>query len=94
MKVQNSYLLSSHGCLAHDKADLSLTASAATVAFLYIVQQKSHSSTPPAAMALQYTVDLRFGWILTDKPWHKQFVYILRNLLEEKKNWFINMQHN
>lgn len=79
MKVQNMYLLSSHGCLVQDKADLSLTASAATVAFLNIFQQKSHSSTPPAAMALQYTVDLRFGWILTNRA--LVHVYMLGHLL-------------
>lgn len=62
----NTYLLSTHVCLVQDKADLSLSASAAIVAFLNIFQQKSHSSSPPAAMALQYTVDLRFGWILNN----------------------------
>lgn len=87
MKVQNMYLLSSHGCLVQDKADLSLTASAATVAFLNIFQQKSHSSTPPAAMALQYTVDLRFGWILTNRA--LDICVHVREFIIMRLFWFI-----
>ncbi len=62
--LPQSYLFSNQGTLVQARADLSLTASAATVAFWNICQPKSHSSAPPAAMAAQYTVDLRLGWIL------------------------------
>lgn len=87
MKVHNIYLLSSHGCLVQDKADLSLTTSAATVAFLNIFQQKSHSSCPPAEMALQYTVDLRFGWILTSTTLDIYFkIEIIRSVF-----WVMNL---
>ena len=48
-----SYLFKSQGALVQAMADLSLTASDARVAFLNILQAKSHSSTPPKAMALQ-----------------------------------------
>ncbi len=52
---------------AHARADISLSASIAMVAFLNICQPKSHSSAPPEASALQYTVDLKLGWILEKK---------------------------
>ena len=57
-------LLSSQGCLVHDRAYMSLSASEAMVAFSYMDQAKSHSSTPPAAIALQYTVVFKLGLIL------------------------------
>lgn len=56
-------LFSSHGCLVQDRAYRSLSASEAMVAFLYIDQAKSHSFTPPAAIALQYTVTFKLGVI-------------------------------
>lgn len=46
-------LFSSHGCLVQDRAYMSLSASEAMVAFLYMDQAKSHSFAPPAAIALQ-----------------------------------------
>lgn len=48
---------------AQARADMSLSASI-PMAFLNISQPKSHSSAPPEAIALQYTVDLKLGWIL------------------------------
>ena len=48
-----TYLFKSQGALAQANADLSLVASDARVAFLNILQAKSHSSTPPKAMAMQ-----------------------------------------
>lgn len=57
--LRGTDLLSSHGSLVHERAYRSLLASGAVVSFLYIDQAKSHSSTPPAAIALQYTVDLK-----------------------------------
>lgn len=47
-----------------DRAWLSFSASEAMVAFLYMDQAKSHSSTPPAAIALQYTVLFKLALIL------------------------------
>lgn len=46
------------------RADMSLLASLATVATLNCVHVKFHSALPPAATALQYTAERRFGWIL------------------------------
>lgn len=43
---------------------MSLSASEAMVAALYMDQAKSHSSIPPAAMALQYTVDFKLALML------------------------------
>lgn len=60
-------LISSQGCLVQDRPYISLSASEAMVAFLYMDQAKSHSFTPPAAIALQYTVDFRLGWMLEDR---------------------------
>lgn len=57
-------LFSSQGSLVQDRAYMSLSASEAMVAFLYMDQAKFHSSTPPAAIALQYTVDLKLGLML------------------------------
>lgn len=62
--VSATDLLSSQGCLVHDRAYMSLSASEAMVAFLNMDQAKSHSSTPPAAIALQYTVVFKLGLIL------------------------------
>lgn len=62
--VSATHLFSSQGCLVQDRACISLSASEAIVAFLYMDQAKSHSSTPPAASALQYTVDFKLGLIL------------------------------
>jgi len=42
------------------------SASVAMVAFLNCDQANSHSSAPPAAMALQYTVVRRLGSMLDD----------------------------
>lgn len=49
------------------RACIIFLASEAMVAFLYMLHRKSHSASPPAAMALQYTVDFRFGLILKGK---------------------------
>ena len=57
-------LFSNQGCRVQDSAYMSLSASEAMVALLYIFQAKSHSVTPPSAIALQYTVDLKLGLIL------------------------------
>lgn len=46
-------LFSSQGLLVQDMAYSSLSASEAKEAFLNMDQAKSHSSAPPAAMALQ-----------------------------------------
>lgn len=46
------------------RAERSLSASVAMVAFLNCDQANSHSLAPLAAMALQYTVERRLGWIL------------------------------
>ncbi len=59
-----THLFNSQGSLVHDRPYNSFPASAAMVLFLNIFHPKSHSSTPPAAMALQYTVTFRFGGIL------------------------------
>lgn len=56
-----------------DRAYISLSASEAMVAFLYMDQAKSHSSTPPAASALQYTVDFKLGLIL------EQLIRMMKN---------------
>lgn len=64
LSVTATDLFSSQGSLVQDRADISLSASEAMVAFLYMDQAKSHSSTPPAAIALQYTVLFKFGLIL------------------------------
>lgn len=50
--------------MVQDRAYKSFSASEAMVAFLYIPQAKSHSTTPPSAIALQYTVVLKLGLIL------------------------------
>lgn len=50
--------------MVHDRAAISLLASEATAAFLYMDHAKSHSFTPPPAIALQYTVDLKLGLML------------------------------
>lgn len=62
--VSATDLLSSHGSLVQDRACMSLSASDAMVAFLYMDHAKSHSFTPPAAMALQYTVDFKLELML------------------------------
>lgn len=49
------------------RAERSFSASVATVVELNCDQAKSHSSVPPAAMALQYTVERRLGWILNNE---------------------------
>lgn len=49
------------------RACIMVLASEAMVAFLYMLHRKSHSASPPAAIALQYTVDFRFGLILKGK---------------------------
>jgi len=59
-----AHLFNSHGSLVHARPDNRSSSSAAIVLFLNISHPKFHSSTPPAAMALQYTVLLRFGGIL------------------------------
>lgn len=59
-------LLSSQGSLVQAKAERSLSASIA-LAFLNCSQAKSHSLAPPAAIALQYTVERRLGFILWDR---------------------------
>lgn len=64
LSVTATDLVSSQGCLLQDRAYMSFSASEAMVAFLYMDQAKSHSSTPPAAIALQYTVDFKLGLIL------------------------------
>lgn len=48
-----SHLLSSHGCLLQARAERSFSASDATVLSRNFRHAKSHSSLPPAAMALQ-----------------------------------------
>lgn len=45
-------------------AERSFSASDAMLLFWNFSQAKSHSLLPPAAMALQYTVRRRLGWIL------------------------------
>lgn len=62
--VGDPHLFSSQGSLAQDRAYMSFSASEAMVAFLYISHAKSHSFTPPAAIALQYTVDLKLALML------------------------------
>lgn len=57
-------LLSSHGCLVQARACMSFSCSEAMVAFWYRDQAKSHSSSPPSLIALQYTTDFRLGLIL------------------------------
>lgn len=57
-------LSSSHVLLVHASADMSLRASLATEALMNWDQANSHSASPPAAMALQYTAERRLGWIL------------------------------
>lgn len=52
--------------MVQDRAYMSLSASEAMEAFLYMDQAKSHSSTPPAAIALQYTVDFKLALILEE----------------------------
>lgn len=59
--------------MVQDRAYISLSASEAMVAFLYMDQAKSHSSTPPAASAPQYTVDFKLGLIL------EQIIRMMKN---------------
>lgn len=60
-------LLSSQGRLVQARAERSFSASVAMVAFWNFDQANSHSLAPPAAMALQYTVERRLGLILKQK---------------------------
>lgn len=53
LETSTTDLLSSQGVLVQDIAYRSLSASEAMEAFLYMDQAKSHSSTPPDAIALQ-----------------------------------------
>lgn len=62
--VDSTDLFSSQVCLVQDRAYMSLSASEAMVAFLYMDQAKSHSFTPPCAIALQYTVDFKLALML------------------------------
>lgn len=50
--------------LLQARAPRSLSASFTSSAFRNCSHTKFHSSSPPWAMALQYTVDRRLGWIL------------------------------
>lgn len=76
--LYTDHLFNSQDSLLHDRANKSVIASAAMLAFLYIFQPKSHSSTPPEAIALQYTVLFRSGWIL-DKKQQRYMDEILRS---------------
>ncbi len=71
-------LLSSQGCVVQARAERSLSASVAMVVFLNCDQANSHSLTPPAVMALQYTVERRLGWILKNNDVFKvQYILII-----------------
>lgn len=59
-----SDLLSNQGCFVQARAERSFSASEAISAFVNSDHAKSHSAAPPAAIALQYTVVRRLGWIL------------------------------
>lgn len=51
--------------MAQASAALSFSDSWALVEARNMSQAKFHSFSPPAAMPLQYIVDLRLGWILS-----------------------------
>lgn len=61
---RGAHLLISHGCVVQARAERSFSASVATLLFWNWAQAKLHSASPPAAMALQYTVSRRLGWML------------------------------
>lgn len=75
----------SHGCLVQARAARSFSASVAMEAFRNLDQAKFHSTAPPAAMALQYTVERRLAWIL--KRDHNDNTNLnQRALREERRN--------
>lgn len=80
LSVTATDLFSSQGCLVQDRACMSFSASEAMVAFLYMDQAKSHSSTPPAAIALQYTVLFKLALIL---EW---LIKMLRSYERKRRN--------
>ena len=62
--LQDTYLLRTQVSLLQASADCSRTFSAARFSVLYRRRANSHSSMPPSAMAVQYTVDFIPGSML------------------------------
>lgn len=60
----SAHLDNSHGRLVQPIACNSFTFSEPTLAARYCSHAKVHSSSPPSAIAWQYTVDLRLGEML------------------------------
>lgn len=67
-----AHLDSSHGRRVQPIACSNFTFSEPTAAARYCPHAKVHSSSPPSAMAWQYTVDLRFGEMLKGQTKNKE----------------------